>query len=188
MTKIIWKIFLSVCLCLIPFNLSAQISSKDDLEQNKLEPIIIFERTECYGVCPKYSVKIFTDRSLIYEGINFVKIKGKVNSEISKDQFQQLITEIKKANYFSLRNSYSDEKDGCKALSSDSPWVYTTIQIAARKKSVAHYLGCVGGNNKFDKELKILTKLEDKIDEIIGIDQWIGNKKERSKFSYLRKL
>ena len=153
-------------------------------KKNNADTIITLKRGKCYGTCPVYKVEIHGNGKLIYEGINYVKLEGQVTAELTKEQLHELISEINKAKYFTLRNSYVNERDGCTSIVSDRSWVYTTIQIKRRRKSIKHYVGCHEGSNQFSLDLQRLKRLEDKIDEIIKIDQWIGTKEERSKFIF----
>ncbi|MGI8670256.1 MAG: hypothetical protein ACR2J3_10500, partial [Aridibacter sp.] len=59
----------------------------------------------------------------------------------------------------------------------DNPSAITSIQINGEKKSIDHYHGCREGDDDFEKELSKLTKLENKIDEIVGTKRWFGEKK-----------
>lgn len=178
---------ITLCLILSIFTLAQSPVSEPRSGRKQEAAMILLERSECYGTCPSYKVKIFGNGKLIYEGVRYVKIKGKISTEVTTKQFQELMAEIIKAGYFSLRNSYADGKDGCTAMSSDDSWAFISIQINKRKKSVKHYLGCLGGNNKFDRELQRLSELEKRIDEIVKIEHWVGTVEERRKFEYLKR-
>jgi hypothetical protein len=68
-------------------------------------------------------------------------------------------------NYETCPNAFTDSHD-----------INTSIQINGKKKSVNHYLGCVGYNTKFEKPLADLTLLEDNIRELSGVKRWIGER------------
>jgi len=122
--------------------------------------VITLERTPCFGKCPVYSLKIKGDGAVIYAGEEFVKTEGIQESTISEDAIQQLITEFEKADYFSLKDSYT-------AFGvSDMPFVNTSITIGGKTKAINHYLGDRSAPEQ-------LTKLENKIDEIVNSAQWI---------------
>lgn len=154
-----------------------------DLERS----FITLQRTRCLGTCSAYKVKILADGTLFYEGTVNVKIKEKTSAKLTKAQLKRLVAEFKKARYFTLHSSYVKEKDGCDLLS-DAPLVYTSIQYEGRKKSVKHDLGCYSatGNKRFTAELTRLTDLENAVDEIININQWIGTIDERKQFQYIK--
>jgi len=124
------------------------------------ELVITLERTACFGKCPVYSLMIKGDGTVIYSGVDFVQTRGIQETTISIDAINQLVAEFEKANYFSLKDSYT-------AFGiSDMPSANTSISIGGRTKAINHYLG--------DRSApKQLTELENKIDEIVNSAQWI---------------
>lgn len=144
--------------------------------------VLTFERTVCYGRCPSYMVRISADRRLRYEGLAFVKTPGPVTKRITNEDLRSLIDAIRTAKFFSLRNSYSTGY-GCTSMSTDEPWIYISVQDKKRKKTVKHYLGCNSGSTQFDLELQRLVKLEETIDKIIDVQEWIGSEEERQKIA-----
>jgi hypothetical protein len=47
-------------------------------------------RTPCFGLCPDYSVSIFGDGTVLYEGRRFVKNKGERHGRVSIDAVRLL--------------------------------------------------------------------------------------------------
>lgn len=130
---------------------------------------IILARTACFGSCPIYKLTISANGCVVFEGKRFVKKVGTFKSKISRAQLQQLIAEFENIQYFSLRDQYTTQKDGCE-LATDNPSVITSLKINGKSKTVIHYHGCRGV-----KKLEELTKLEDQIDKIAGSSRWVGN-------------
>jgi hypothetical protein len=129
--------------------------------------VIILERGVCFGTCPAYKLTITANGSVEFEGRHYVKKKGVVRATMSWDQLKQLVAEFEKAKYFTLKDRYVDEGDGCASVWTDQPYVTTSITIAGKTKSIKHYTGCQG-----PAVLKRLTALEDKIDEVVKSSQW----------------
>lgn len=124
------------------------------------ELVIKLERTACFGKCPVYSLMIKGDGTVIYAGVDFVRVKGIQETSISADAVKQLVLAFEKADYFSLKDSYTSFGV------SDMPSVNTSINIGNKTKAVNHYLG--------DRNApKQLSELENKIDEIVNSAQWI---------------
>ena len=123
--------------------------------------IITLERTPCFGFCPVYTLNIHGDGTVVYEGKDFVKIKGHAEATISQEEIEQLVAEFEKVDYFSLHDSYTER------TITDAPSVITSITIDGRTKTIEHYHGDFSTPEE-------LTRLEDRIDEIINIDQWIN--------------
>jgi Domain of unknown function (DUF6438) len=137
--------------------------------------IITLERTACFGRCPNYKITIHADGTVIYEGKRHVKKTGEARGRLTREQVKELVSEVEKIGYFSLRDSYSDFEDGCHMVSTDSPWFNTSVQMNGKAKTVKHDSGCV------DKDQKsvyppALTAFEKKIDEVVNSRQWVGER------------
>lgn len=117
---------------------------------------ITLERTECFGTCPIYSLSIFGNETVIYNGQKNVVVKGIKTSQISQDKIIELINEFKTIDYFCLNDSYA-------APYTDAPSTITSIAIDGKTKKISDY----------GKSLDKLAELENKIDEISGANVWI---------------
>jgi hypothetical protein len=159
---------------LVAISACDRFANKQLAEPQAIPPdtTITLERTTCLGTCPAYKLSVSADGGVVFTGEKYVKENGIVHSRINKDQLKQLISEFTATQYFSLRDSYSSEKDGCPEVWLDSPIVTTSIRINGKYKSIHHYWGCKenSGESIFPKQL---TELENKIDEIIGTKKWI---------------
>lgn len=131
-------------------------------------PVITLERTSCYGTCPVYKLTIYDDGTVEYEGLEFVKKTGKAQGQITKDALEDLIREFEEIDYFKLDDNYGGQGKNCPELWTDHPTVVTSLNWKDRKKSVSHYHGCRG-----TAVLEQLTKLENKIDEVVNTNRWI---------------
>ena len=124
------------------------------------ELVIKLERTACFGKCPVYSLTINGNGTVVYEGKDFVKIKGVEETTVGPEIIDQLLQAFEEAGYFSLNDSYTGFGK------SDMPSAYTSISIGNNTKAVKHYLGDSSAPKK-------LTDLENKIDTIVNSAQWI---------------
>lgn len=173
------RILLALCvLCLIPsFVLPQKVTTsstsvKSGLARKQVVEIK-FRRSICYGSCPSYDFSINPEGQIIFIGLRNVKIVGKASSTIEPNQIEEIASEIRRLNYFSLRKSYATEKDGCVGIGSDDSWIVLDIRLNKQRHVVKHYLGCTSGNTKFNSELKRLIRLETYIENIINVEQWI---------------
>jgi hypothetical protein len=144
-------------------------SQPQSLAQQPIPPdiLITLRRTNCFFTCPDYLVTISADGTVTYEGNANVRVKGKTQTTISRQKVQLLVAAFVKAKYFSLRDSYNSNEDGCKIYDGDADSALTSIMINGKSKSVNHYLGCDS------RHIKVLFELENKIDEIVNTKQWI---------------
>jgi len=191
MVKKILLTFIISFACLLVF-VSCENQSSNPVNNQKAEKVetnstkdilISMEKTACYGNCPVYTLVILSDGTVVFNSPmyfakedtkNIQKSLRPIVSKITETQLKQIIEAIEKADYFSLKDKYKNVTDGgCPTFATDSPTVFTSVQINNKKKSIEHYLGCltVGTDSKiYPKEL---TELENKIEEIVNPQQWL---------------
>jgi len=121
---------------------------------------ITMERQGCQDQCPVYTIRIYGTGFAVFEGVEFVKRIGGAQTSVSEEKLKQLISEFQKIDFFSLEDNYEEQ------AVAGAPTVVTSITIDGQTKTVTHYHGDTSAPEQ-------LTKLEDKIDEILNIDQLI---------------
>lgn len=129
--------------------------------------VITLERTVCFGTCPVYKLTIYRDGRVRYEGIKFVKKKGKATGRINRAKVEELVEQFQEIYYFNLDEAYTPGKRGCPQALTDLPSALTSLTWNGRTKTVNHYHGCRGLNT-----LELLTQLEDKIDSAVNVGRW----------------
>jgi Domain of unknown function (DUF6438) len=117
------------------------------------------ERNVCMGTCPVYSLEIFGNGTLVYNGERFVNVTGKQISSISEDKVKELVEEFYNINYFSLNDTFD------RIVKTDQPTVITSININGTFKSIFDNLGAIAPEG--------LRVLENRIDEITNSSKWI---------------
>ena len=120
---------------------------------------ITLERNACFGICPIYSLKVFGNGTVVYNGERFVNMTGQKISTISQQKVRELVEEFYKINYFGLNETYN------KIVKTDQPTVITSINITGVYKSVFDNYGSIAPQG--------LRLLENKIDEITNSSKWI---------------
>ena len=134
--------------------------NKTPVPSNTNTVVITLERTACFGVCPVYTLTIYGDGRVVYEGIRFVRTEGVRTATINEDKIKQLIAEFREIDYFSLRDSYEERN------ATDMPSAFSSLTVDGKTKAVRHYHGDFSAPEE-------LTELEDEIDKIVNSDQWI---------------
>jgi Domain of unknown function (DUF6438) len=177
--------FASVCLliaCGRPIS-QPEIIMPPNNDNVKIELSLKMERTSCFGDCPIYVLSIQPDGTFKFEGIKslvkgiLVDKKEKAHSKLSDDKIKQIIAEIDKADFFALKDSYTGDSGNCPTYWTDSSTVIVEIQLRGKHKSIPHYLGCEENDNPSDKGKiypQALYNLENRIDEIVETNRWIG--------------
>jgi len=130
------------------------------------EPLATLERTACFGTCPVYKVAIFRDGTVEYEGERFVKTKGRATGHIGAKQLAELQELFQQSGYLQFNDSYERQDV------TDLPYAFTSYSPAGQTKSVRHYLGDFSAP-------RALFAVEEGIDRIVNIEQWIGTPEER---------
>ena|ERR1700759_5287796 len=131
------------------------------------DPLATLERTPCFGTCPVYQVTIFRDGTVEYVGERFVKIQGRATGQLGAAELAQLRRLFERNDYLQLRDSYERQDV------TDQPSAYTSYSpVPGRTKSVRHYLGDRSAPRR-------LYRVEEGIDQIVNIEQWIGTPEER---------
>jgi hypothetical protein len=138
-----------------------------------LDSVIIRLSRHGAGVGPSYKLIILGQGTVIYEGKENVKLKGRFETSLDKEKFIEILSKLKDVEFFSLRDSYP--------LMDRAETPSTVISISLPKdgklvtKSVKYYPGDRSVPGK-------LKNLGEKIDSIVGTNRWIGDLKERETF------
>ena len=124
-----------------------------------IPPIITLARGSGRGT-PSYSLAIYEDGLVIYEGKLFVKTTGIRKSKIDKAKLDALLLALENGGYFSFKDEYLNRD------ATDMPNITTSVKIGNKNKKISHYRGDFSAPKK-------LIDLEDKIDEAVNSKQWI---------------
>ncbi|AIC14189.1 DUF6438 domain-containing protein [Nitrososphaera viennensis] len=134
----------------------SMFSIPSGFEGNIEDVTISLERTPCFGFCPDYTVTVFGNGTVVYEGRNFVYAKGEQRAQIAQSDVKELVDEFYRVGFFSMKDRYE-------AQVTDLPSQTTSITAGDATKSVYRY----------GPEPQRLVMLEDKIDEVAKTAQWV---------------
>ena len=132
-------------LLLIAFSFLLSCGSTKQVDTSNTTPIITLQRTACYGTCPIYKIKIYSDGSGIYTGTRFVENIGIFKFQLSKQAIEQILTAAIAINFANMQDEYYEPI-------SDLPTTYIRI----KDKKIRGYSGA-------PKPLKKLEKLIDQL-------------------------
>jgi hypothetical protein len=116
------------------------------------------ERTACFGLCPTYTMTIYADGFVEYNGIRAVDKIGAYTRTISQARMDSIVTCAKEIGFMEMDASYDDE------MVMDLPSATTTVVIEGEKKSVMR---------RYDFPKRILT-LEKLFDNIMNSGSWLS--------------
>lgn len=122
---------------------------------------ITLEREPCFGTCPAYSVTIYEDGKVEYNGLSSVEVEGQQISQIDKELVVMLVEGFADAGYFEWEDRYDT------MLVTDLPYVTTSVTRNGETKEIFRYVG--------DDSAPIeLAYLEVWIDKVVNSKQWTG--------------
>lgn len=150
-------LFAGLILTALLLSCSSKPKQKYDLDQ----VVITMKRTYCYGMCPVYSLTIYGNGTVVYEGVDHVQVKGKQTLQIPQKQVRQLVDQFFSIDYFSLQDDY-------KAPVTDLPTTITSISVNGKTKTVRDYYGAP----------EKLKELEKQIDAVAQAQQWVKGSPE----------
>jgi hypothetical protein len=130
--------------------------------------VATMERTACYGTCPMYKIRVWSDGLVEWEGGGFVKQIGKATATLTPAELEALRKAFTEAKYLALEGDF-----GCYEAT-DNPSADTSFSDGKRQKSIHHYYGC-----RTPPQTASLTALERRFDEIVKSERWVGTEKER---------
>jgi hypothetical protein len=103
-------------------------------------------------------IRITADGTVIVEGQTFDFDIGRLKMKISTE-VRKLVAEIEKIDYFSLKNRYVDEADGCprRGMVEVDNIISTSVTVKGKSKSVVRYEhGCLDlEGSSYPQELAI---------------------------------
>jgi hypothetical protein len=71
------------------------------------EPVLVFQRTPCFGRCPTYTATIFADGRVEYDGQRYVPLLGKHTLSLPPTTVTQLLAEAKRIQFEQLQERYA---------------------------------------------------------------------------------
>jgi hypothetical protein len=124
------------------------------------------------GNCTHYVVVVNADGSGSYIGLEGVGTEGAVTLKVSKSSYDSIIQQLKRVNFFKLRESYTSKEDGCVEMWTDQG---STTFYAVRDdkvKKIDIYRGC-----RVPGVTKNLIELDEFIHKVTGTDKLIEDAK-----------
>jgi hypothetical protein len=128
------------------------------------------ERTVCFGTCPAYRVRVFTDGRVEWVADRFVKVRGRATKTLTPAQLANLERLFKDINFLKLGDGFDCYER------TDNSSAKTTFSDGSITKTINHYHGC-----QSKKGVEKLTALEKKFDEVVDTARWIGSGDERGR-------
>jgi hypothetical protein len=127
--------------------------------------VVTFERGPCFGACPVYTLTVFADGSVAYNGVAFVLAEGNQQSSLASEEVDHLYQIIVEADFFGLQDRYE-------VAVSDLPSLLTTVAMDGQAKTVYHY--GVGCGTDLDTAPAGLCEVEALLEGIAVSNGWVA--------------
>jgi len=150
-TQLICLIILSV----LVLNFGCKTKQKANKTDKMEVPVFVLEKTACYGECPVFTIQIYANGFIEFEGKRFVDKIGNFTNKIYKAEVDLLINDFVTAKFFEFEDKYTSE-------ATDFPTTYITFNHDGRTKKITDYDGA-------PNELELL---EDAVARYIKISNW----------------
>lgn len=124
---------------------------------------IRFGRGACFGTCPTYGLVVRGDGSVRFEGGDHVDSLSPAPARLGRAQLVALLQAFERVDFLSL-GDYS--ASACGDVT-DASSVSIALRFDGREKRVEHYRGCA-------RAPEALSRLEWRIDSIVGVERWVG--------------
>ncbi len=120
---------------------------------------LTLERTACFGSCPIYTVTIYDDGTVVYQGERFVAVTGEQTTEIDPATVDIMVEAFADAGYFGWDEAYDT------MFVSDMPTVITSVTRDGETHRIERYEGD-------DSAPLLLPFLENWLDIMANTAQW----------------
>lgn len=144
---------LKALLIAMPFLLTSCISKNKEIQKVK---VLTYQKTQCYGSCPVYSITFYSDNSVLVSPTSNFIVSKKSTGKLKKGTIENLLNYAERINFWSFKKEYND------ALVSDLPSTFITIFNKDQNKKIKV-------RTNAPTELKELLL---KIENIIKTIQW----------------
>ena len=152
-------------------------ADEDQKQNNNLTALaekrrVVFELErifdQCYGRCPVYTLTIYSDGEVVFEGKKNVKKFGTQVSKISDGDIRLLKNKFDSSDFMNLSDRYVVEENCSSPVLSDGDSARIYYHDGKTSKSIMHYSGCYGYG-----VFETLRILEKSIDSTTNSNQWI---------------
>lgn len=125
------------------------------------------ERTQCFGSCPAYQVRIYADGRVEWNGKSHVQVAGQRSGQITPESARSLIEKFRDAGFWRLCAKYD-------RIITDLPSAITVIHLGSSDKSVS---------DRAQSAPDWLRDLDRSIDEVADTHAWIHGDPQREPLS-----
>ena len=116
--------------------------------------LLSMKKSSCYGPCPVYEMKIYTNGFATLTAVEYLDLKGEFYTKLTGSKVKTLVSKFKEAGFFEMEGQYT-------SITKDLPttWIYFTNE--GRQKRIKDYDGAPESLKELENELSLLLESED---------------------------
>jgi len=124
--------------------------SKQSTQNN--QPVIVLEKTHCFGKCPKYKAYFYTnDSTKIFPKENFIITQNSV-SKLEKGTVKKLLSKANAINFWDFENEYDNKK------LMDVPSTFISVNYNGKEKKIKVRANAPNDLIQFIKDVETIIK------------------------------
>lgn len=149
--------------------LTDTVAERADAERPVVDlalPLLTLVRGPCYGRCPEYTVSLYGDGRVEYQGTAAVAVTGAASGRADSAAVWAAY-EVLLANGVSAADTvYGVDHPVCQPYIPDTPVVTLGVQVARSVRRIQFEAGCAGAPS-------YLRRASEQIDSVAAVDGWV---------------
>lgn len=156
------------------FACAPQASKSDSAQAAPSLDSLVLERTECFGTCPSYRLRISSAEQIRFESHNRGDSANVVTDTAPPGTYEHLVTRARAIGFYDLPPDIIKDSVFCRLAMTDAPTFATTIFSKGAVKRVSDYSGCVSTTQRtVPPPIQKLRAFENEIDSVLRSSRWI---------------
>jgi hypothetical protein len=123
-------------------------------------------RAACFGTCPVYTVTVFTDGRVVYDGEAHVSTTGRQEARVTADSVRALVRTLRAEAVLARDARYVDGEAGCGRFVTDGPRFTLVLHADGPRRTLEFDAGCTGAP-------RTVPALADAVDRVADTRRWI---------------
>lgn len=145
---------------------SAQPAPGGDSASGQSDAAVVrLERGACYGRCAEYTVALFEDGAVYYEGRRAVQAVGVHRRRVDASAIRALLDEHAATHFATPDTLYVEGQPGCGKHRPDGPTLQLTVRQGSRTKTIRFDSGC-------EAAPRTIPTFATAVDRVAGTEVW----------------
>ena len=151
-----------------------QASKSDSGQSAPSLDSLVLERSECFGTCPSYRLRISSAEQVRFESHNRGDSANIVTDTAPAGTYEHLITRARAIGFYDLPPDIIKDSVFCRLAMTDAPTVVTSIFTKGSVRRVSDYTGCMATTDRTVlPPIQRLHTFENEIDSVLRSSRWI---------------